>query len=57
MITKKRCPFRRQDCTDKCALYDESSEQCAIKQMAGELYCIADVAIKQLPEQKQEDQA
>ena len=56
MITKKRCPFRRQDCTDKCALYQGETQNCSIYQISNELYVIAEVALKEA-EQKQEDKA
>ena len=61
MITKKRCPFRRQDCTDKCALYELETKRCAIaciatqaQRIAGELYYIADAIAPQAKQQEED---
>lgn len=59
MTEKKRCPFRRQDCTDKCALYEMETKRCAIaciatqaQRMASELYYLAETAAPQGQEDK-----
>lgn len=60
MITKKRCPFRRQDCTDKCALWSVDAKGCYISmmalethRMASELYYIADAIAPQAKQQEE----